>query len=589
MSLTLRDVKYTPGEAICLVPGEAEEFLSFTTPMGQVSGVTASLIFQFRKWGYVRYKVDESIWVSPVFKPYYDLVIAQREQLQASIKAGLASISQAISDFELVWHDLRKYKEFLDHFENLEKGKKLMKENKEEGLKLFNRANSTLKSIFIDQVDVHTGETVALKLIANRWPTIIADFLKLQDDDVEPKDIAKKYHVSEAEGVVLATKNKLYLEWRDNLFYPTVKERYTTLKSLCEARKKSIEEYKNMLKPTIARYKMIVDALEKPEARKGLLISTAMPHAQALSGDTVTIWAWKPFAPSEKYNITKESFDKIPALEAGFNGREVEELKEAGRIKDEGMVDALPVEPSIDSIVREYAKKVEGEYGVKITSLDIFDARQMLVEQFKQATKALTGVEPWVWSPYFVFINVPLSRSVIKTPTGVEIEDLEIEHLYSALYTQNFIIVRCLELIAKEKQLENYMGLLLGEYGLSSEKLELLRTKELVEREFPHVYGLDEKKEEEKMVRKQELEKVKSAKVKRMEFIKKTSSDVGKIFKTIGFPVQLFRAYGPYEFSIQQRIAKGYMAAGEGPGREFAKVRDFLKTKFGVPGFETSW
>jgi len=225
MSLTLRDVKYTPGEAICLVPGEAEEFLSFTTPMGQVSGVTASLIFQFRKWGYVRYKVDESIWVSPVFKPYYDLVIAQREQLQASIKAGLASISQAISDFELVWHDLRKYKEFLDHFENLEKGKKLMKENKEEGLKLFNRANSTLKSIFIDQVDVHTGETVALKLIANRWPTIIADFLKLQDDDVEPKDIAKKYHVSEAEGVVLATKNKLYLEWRDNLFYPTVKER----------------------------------------------------------------------------------------------------------------------------------------------------------------------------------------------------------------------------------------------------------------------------------------------------------------------------------------------------------------------------
>jgi len=31
------------------------------------------------------------------------------------------------------------------------------------------------------------------------------------------------------------------------------------------------------------------------------------------------------------------------------------------------------------------------------------------------------------------------------------------------------------------------------------------------------------------------------------------------------------------------------MASGEGPGREFVKVRDFLKTHFGVPGVEVKW
>jgi len=589
MALPLRDVKLIPGRGICIIPKESEEFLSFTTPLGKASGVVTSLLFQFRKWGYVRYKVDESIWVSPVFKTYYDLVVSQREQLQASIKGGLASISQAISDFELVWHDLRKYKEYLDYFEKLERGRMLMKEKKEEGEKLFREADTTLKSIFIDQVDIHTGEGVALKLIAPRWPTIIVDFMRLSDEDVEADKISKKLKVSEAEGVVLATKNKMYLEWRDKIFFPAVKERYQRLKGLAEARKKSIEEYKNMLKPTIARYKMIVDALEKPEVRKSILISVAMPYAQAISGDTVTIWAWKPFAPSEKYKITKESLDSIPPLEAGFNGREVEELKKIRAdklIKGEEVL-ALPVEPSIDEVVRSYIPEIEKAYGVKITTGDIFDARQMLVEQFGYALTGLSPVEAWVWSPYFVFINVPLSRTVVRTPEGIEIEDLEIENLYSALYTQNYIIVRCLELIAKEKQLENYISLLLGEFGVSEKKIE--RIEEIVREEFPSVYGLDvekKKKEEERM---KSLEKIKSVKIRRMELVDKIRKAFGKVFEEIGFPVQFFRAFGPYEFAIQQQIAKGYMAAGEGPGREFVKVRDFLKTHFGVPGVEVKW
>lgn len=585
---TVPDPKYEPGEALCLHPFEAESFISFTTPIGQITGVVLSLLFQFRKWGFVRYKVDESIFVSPVFKQYYDLTVTQKEQLQATIKAALASIAQAIADFELVLHDLRKYREYMDYFRKIERGKRLIKAGKiEEGEKELTEGNQTLKSIFIDQVDVHTGEGVALKLIAPKWPTIIVDFMRLRDEDTDPKKIAEKYGVSEAEGVVLATKNKLFVEWRDRMFKPTVVERYKRLKSLAEARKKSIEEYKNMVRPTIARYKMIVDSLENPGLRGAIKTSILMPHAHALSADWVTIWAWKPFAPIEKYKITRESFDLIPALKAGFNGREIEELKKAKRIGPDGKVFGLPLEPSIDRVVRFYWKVLQEHYKIKLTVVDLFDARNMLVQQFRHSISALTAVEPWVWSPYFVFVSIPIQRAVLRLPNGVELSDVEITPT-TASYSQNLIIIRCLELIARQKELENYIKQMLGEYGVEPENLELLEIEEIVKREFPEIYMSEEeiraKEKEEKRL--ERLEGVVSFEIKKWELFRKVRKTFGKIFKEFGFPVQVIRAVGPYEFMLDQRLKKIIQVA---PGTEYGRIVDFLKTKFGVPGFETKW
>jgi len=228
---------------------------------------------------------------------------------EAQIKSGLAQIASAIHDFELVAHDLRKYREFMDYFTKFEKGKSLLegKKGKAEGEKILREGDQTLRAVFIDEVDVHTGEGIALKLIAPRWPTIIADFMRLDEKDTEPAKIKDKLKVSEAEGVVLATKNKLYMEWRDKLFRPAVIDRYQRILRLVEARRTSIKEYSNMLRPVISRFKLISDSLSSPGGR---VLARDHPlfrsDAQAFSADFMRMWGWRPFSPSEKYKWTRE-------------------------------------------------------------------------------------------------------------------------------------------------------------------------------------------------------------------------------------------------------------------------------------------
>jgi hypothetical protein len=560
------DGELKPGEGINFVPDNAIGDYDFTGPMGSGSGAYYGIVFQLPKWGFDRVKIDESIEVTPVFADYYRITIEQKRALFSQIEAGLASISNAVSGLELILHDLRKYKEFLDYFAEIEKGKKLIKEGKvEEGKKLRIKGEQTLKSIFIDQVDVHTGEGIALKLIAPRWPTIIADFMRLEDEDIDPKKIAKKYKVSEAEAVVLATKNKLYIEWRDRLFYPTVKERYENLLRLVEGRKKSLEEIKAQLKPTILRYRAIKEELSKGTLQK---VAYWHPGAQAISMDYVHLWAWKPFAPSEKYKVTRTSLDKISALKAGFLRSEIEEIKKVKKDWD-GKVEALPQEPSIDHVVRRYAKKIEEAYRVKLTPYDLFKAREMLVEKFKATAKGLGGMEAWIFSPYYIFLDLPLHRMVIRLPGGTEIEDIFISNLSAAVKTQNIVILHCLEVVARDKEIEQYLAQLLGEKGIRAEQLLLI--EEIKKFEYPEIFGKLEKKEKKK--EKGALEEIK-------EGWKKFRRNLVKFFENFGWQIKFLRAEGPYEFAFKDRITKYYFAEAAG---SYDTVNGFFKSAFKVP------
>ncbi len=548
-----------PGEGVNISPKPAEVYLDFAAPMGKCTKVYYAIAFQLPKWGFQTYKIEEEIFVSPILKPYYDLVISQKDTLQGQIKTGLASISTAISDLELIMHDWRKYKEYMDYYLLIEKGKK------EGNLELIKKGDQTLRSIFIDQVDVHTGEGIALKLITSRWPTIIADFMQLSDEDIDPKKIKEKLKVSEAEGVVLATKNKLYLEWRDRLFRPTVEERYKTLTSLKEARKKSVEEYKNMLRPVIARFKMIEDALSKPSP---LLKSVLRPDAQAFALDSMRIWAWRPFAPAEKWKITREKpLDRIHALKAGFTRSEIDdlhkELDKEGEKWDE-KVDALPLEPSIDTLVRKMIKKIEDEYKVKITTKDLYKAREMLVTQFKAAYKGTETMPTWLFSPYYIFVEIPMKRSVIRFPDGTEMEGLSIENLKVYTASQNIIISRCLEIVARDKQFDLYINTLLGEYGAEGKKIT-----EIVEEEYPEIY--------KKEVGERKTEVKESG---LMNVIKKIRIALGKFFETLGMEVGFLRAEGPYEFAIQHRLAKYYLAE---VSTWFSTIKEFFLKSFEFP------
>ncbi len=597
-----------PGKGINAAPFEAEALIDLTGPPGSMSGIVYGLMFQLGRWGFATAKIDESINVSPVFKQYYDLTLQQRQALEAQIKAGLGQIATAIHDYELVFHDLRKYKEFLDYFSLIEEGKKLIKEKKEGGEKKVKEGEQTLKAIFIDEVDVHTdlpNTPIALRSIVGRWPTIIADFMRLADDDTEPKKIADKHKVSEPEGVVLATKNKLYLEWRDKLFGPTVTERYGRILRLVEARKFSITEYTNMLKPIVARFRMINDSLQSPGGRGSLHTSFWRPDSQAYSADFSRVWAWRPFAPAEKYKMTRETLDEIHLTKAGFtkddNKLLVERFKKEEKTRNlsvdeenlvSGKVFALPVEPSIDEIVRKYFPFVEKEYNVKLDVFDLWEARRRLTENFRRRAADLwsaeTGAyratasgmgalpgESWVFSPYFVFIDLPISRTVIRTPDGSESEDLWIENLRTVNKTQNVVIIHLLEVIAREKQLENYISQLLGEVGGK----DLKSIEDLEKEQYPQLFrtAAEMKKEEEKKKKEKKLSDVS----KPFKTIKNVLGDILRAFGLTTPFVDYLRARGPYEFALDDRITEIFQP---GPGEAFGLIRSYLQQSIGVPG-----
>ncbi len=614
-----------PGEGVNAHPFEAEQILDFTVPLGSGTGAIYGIVFQLPKWGFKRVKIDESIEVTPTFKNYFDLTIGQKQAMEVQIKQGLGSISNSVSDMELVKHDLRKYKEFMDYFAMIDWGKKLVKEGKkEEGEDLVTRADNLLKSVFIDQVDAHTGEGIAMRSIAARWPTLITDFMKLNDNDKTREKIKVKtelHGISEAEAVVLSTKNTLYLEWRDVLFRPTVKERYESLVGLAVARKKSVEEYRKMLRPILARYKSIreVMSLNASFYQKTPFV---MEGSQAISIDTARIWGWKPFAPSEKYKNSREAFDEITPDKVGFMKWETEEIlkklkaeHENTNIKDvavdkflKGIVEALPAEPSIDNVLRKkIIPLIEKEYGVKIGPLEIFKARSALVEQFRLSGRGSSEGESWVFSPYFVFVDIPITRTVIRMPNGQEAEDLWIQYLTTATRTQNIIIGLELEVIARDMQMDKYIDQMLGEKGVipllesGEPSVEDIIGSEVFKPKGTVNLTKDKIKEkifelksrgllDENIAKSLEIpvKEVKDILKKRYEEATRPSSQIqlfdkiGKFFA--GTPigrVQFFASRGPYEFNIGHRLAKIYQPEA---GMTHALIANYFKSTFGVPG-----
>jgi hypothetical protein len=480
--------------------------------------------------------------ISPVHSQYYQLTIQQKQQLEGQIKSGLASVMSAVSDFELLFHDLRKYKDHVDTFEKIEKGKK---ENKEE---LTKEGEQSLKAIFIDEVDVHTGEGIALKLIAPRWPTIIADFMQLTDEDKDPKNIAKNYNISEAEGVVLATKNKLYIDWK-KIFKQTVYDRFNRLFAMCKARKNSIKEYKDMLKPYITRYRSISELGLKPEGRRFLeATSWTRPGAQAVSVDRSVIWAFKSFHPPDFYRAGMETFrgEKVDVRRMPFPKEFREEvIKNYDALKEEdlGEVDISlnGIEP-LDKYVIKYAPVIEDHYKVKFTPVDILKVRKDFLKMCEEYS--------W-YDPYFCVLDMTITRMTVRMQNGTELEDITIDPFLPYMDTQNVMLLRMLEIKAQELELERYISEMIGEMPEGKKVEDVLKEySDLFE------YKEEEKKEE-----------------------KKKKSDA---LKKLGAGFSLFKP-GKYEPHFEDNVNGVY----------FREMRDFAiapaigfwKGAFEVPGF----
>jgi len=516
--------------------------LNFTGPPGSASGIYFNLLFLMPKLGWWVEKADEWIEVPPTHKEYYERTMATKQMLESTIKQGLTSAAQAVADFELMGHDIRKYKEILTYFHEGDE--------------------HVLKSMFIDQVDIHTdlpGQPIALRSIVSRWPTIIADFMRLDDKDTDPKKVADKYDISQAEAVILVTKNKLYKKWKD-LFGEAAKQRYELLTAMVSARKKSIKEYKEWLKPYIARFKMTKIGGERAETRSRTLRTFTDVTGMSTFSNIIRVFAWKAMRFEEH---------RKPAAE----------LKPSGFIiypYDDYVREKLILDPENGlarfypwlRFDRKYCSKCKKFYSNETLKCAKCGSTRLKNKKYADEIVETEIIPAWKerymnLSPgnlYYMFFDIVVTR----LGTWLRVGELEDITFYTRIFvlSQNALLVKILELKCRDLELERYIDEMLGI------KFEDRDIGELVREEFPGLFG----ESKEKLTGFQIYTKG----------IRDTIDSYTKIFKKIKLPksekLMFFKA-GPYESDLKERITKHYLkyAASHLNG-----MRNYIKQKMGV-------
>lgn len=459
------------------------------------------------RWEFNVQKVDEYFEIS-VSHPYYAAITKQKNDLIREIKEGLATVDRAISDVELLAHDARRYREILTY----------LKEKDEH----------SLKAMFIDLVDVNLPEGVSLRSIAPRWPTIIADFMELTDEDDEVEKIMKKAKVPKAEAVVLTTKVRLYKKWK-KFFGDEVKERYRRILERLYGRKRSIEEYRNWLRPLIRRVMMMREVDDST-----LLMHMNYPAGAGLpyANQYVEWWAWNKLEglePTETHKAPKEIYET-----EGAKALETPGIRPHEREK---VIPRFRVEP-YDDVVKKFIPEIQKVHGVKITKDMILEARRRLYE------KGSPGTE------WYVIVEIPCAIESWKLPNGVDIEDTDFNKLSSVFVTHNILLLRIIEMVAEEQKLDYYIDELLGKKVLGPDGI-IHEIDKLLKEEFPNLYPSEEDLPESKGFSKT-VEDIKSSFRSTMRSILRT------INYTFGLKLQLFKS-GSYDPARNERLFIGYM------------------------------
>jgi len=536
------------GHYVCICPVEPPAIeeadnkgieVNYTGKPGTASGIYFSLVFQLPKWGWTVLKADEWIEVSPTHKEYYDRTASTKQMLESTIKTGLTSAAQSVADYELMSHDLRKYKEILVYFDK--------------------KDEHSLKSMFVDQVDVHTdmpGQPISMRSIAPRWPTIIADFMRLKDEDDTPEKVQKALEVSRAESVILATKNKLYKNWKE-IFKDTAKERYTMISGMVKSRKKTIEEYKEWLKPYISRFRMTKLGSERSALRKKTLESFADVTGISSFANDIHLFTWKILRTAEFRKPASE-------IKKDFSINPYDEYVRNVLILGDGY--------SLASIYpwlrydRKYCHKCKKYFapgiiecpGCGSISLEDKKLADEIVEKdiLPRWKRKEMGLDPY--EVYYLFLDYDVFRVGTRLPSG-ELEDITF-NIKTCVISQNILLLKLLEMECRDRELENYINEMLGI------RFEERNIEEMVAEEFPNLYPKTKPSESKAYIRG----------IK--EGFNNYTNFLGKIKLPKVGNLRFFKP-GSYEKDFRERISKHYSTVA---GAQFVGIVDFLKIKMGV-------
>ena len=525
-------------------------WVDFTGPPGTASGLYFSLVFQLPKLQWHVEKVDEFIEVNPTHREYYERTIASKGALEGTIKEGLRSAAQAVADYELLKHDMRKYKEIMDYFTTVARAKAAPEKVRTEKLV---SSEHPLKAMYVDQVDVHTGPSALVQMAQTRWPTVITDFMRVTEDMDTVEKIKKGLDISGAEAVILMTKNRLFREWM-KLFGDAVRERYERLSGLVASRDRSIEEYRDWLKPYLLRFKAIKPGISKEQFKSFFDVS-----GQATFSNHIRLWVWQPFKAVE--------IRKAPVIKSGMSKFAIEPA-------DPFAVDHFIKSPVTGLAHKDYypwllnsqsPKGRETDYPwIADYSPDKVTVADNMILQIRNdwAAGKIDKVTPD--DIYYLLLDFKIWRTGLRMPNG-ELEDI-IFDISMWVVSQNIMLVKLLELECRNREIDRYIKEMLG---VQKDEKPI---EELMKGEFPELFGVKQAKPptQFELFRKEWQEVAKSL-----------SSPFRALGASAGKSRPWLTKHGPYENNWDERITKQYLIPS---GRKIGDVFGFLMGKMGFEG-----
>jgi len=323
------------------------------------------------------------------------------------------------------------------------------------------------------------------------------------------------------------------------------------------ARKKTIQEYKEWLKPYIARFKMTKLGGERSAVRKSSLEAFADITGISTFANEIRVFAWR--------NLKTAEFKKPAAeIKKDFYINPYDDYVRKNLILDEdnGLAKTYPFLRN----PRNYCAKCKRYYPAGMTECSLCGSinleNKFLADEIVE-TKILPmwirkekGLDPY--ELYYLFLDFNVVRLGTRLPSG-ELEDITFNFKICVM-SQNVLLLKLLELECRGIKLENYINEMLGI------RLEEKEINEIVMEEFPELYpkkktsgykeymkGLGESFDAYTSF----LRKIKTPKIGGLRFFKP----------------------GPYEKDFRERITKQYSTVA---GSHFVGVVNFLKMKMGV-------
>jgi len=403
-----------------------------------VGGFTQNMFygmsFELGKNAWQRVKGDEWIETGHANPEYHQMILGQKATYEDKIKQGLAGISQSVADLELLEHDVRKYEEYKRYLEDIDS----------DDPEKARSGTFAIKTIFVDQVDFHAGGggqgagrlSLAFMRNNNIMPTIVNDFL-MMESLTDIREGGKFVNMADVEKKMLESKWTLYEHWL-GVFRSAIMQRLERIETLRKSRQFTVDQFRNWLKPVIARYVLIETGYEKPKregpdpVNRGRNLRQHHYHsvAQGVSFNGWTMWFYKSLTNPEMHTYGAELWAKAVmdgeyGNPYGYDQWTRDHLifdKDAGLIADYPWIKKEWVDEKVEGISKGLEKKGRN---------------------------------------YYSFATVEICKTVNKMVTGTLLEDTD---FYFNMYvlSANVMLVKELELEAKNEQLEVFLDNMLG-------------------------------------------------------------------------------------------------------------------------------